>query len=71
MNYLYKTPSPQEYKAPAYRHLNCDINQAAKINGKLSLSLSHENHGYRLADNPPIYANDGKNVRLIEGVMNE
>jgi len=46
------------------RRVCCDINQAAKINGKISLSLAHENHGYKLADNPPIFAFDGKNYRL-------
>jgi len=50
------------------RRVNCDINRTAKINGKISLSLAHENHGYRLADNPPIYLNDGRNVSLRGGV---
>ena len=49
------------------RRVNCDINRTAKINGKLSLSLAHENHGYKLADNPPIYHDDGRSVRLIAG----
>jgi hypothetical protein len=47
------------------RRVCCDISQADKINAKIRLSLAYENHGYRLADNPPIYLNDGRSVRLI------
>lgn len=63
MNYLYQT-TKETYQAAKYRYQSHDINEAAKVNGKISLSLAHENHGYRLADNPPIYLNDGRNVSL-------
>ena len=64
MNYD-QSLSTETYKKASYRFVSCDINQDAKINGKLSLSLSYELHGNKLEDNPPIYLNDGRNVRLI------
>jgi len=49
------------------RRVCCDVSTEVKINAKIRRSLAYENHGYKLADNPPIYHDDGRSVRLIAG----